>query len=342
VVATARKLEQEPLRAYVVRREEAEGVTLVDFSRQLPEFTFHAAESLSHASSRFVAECRRADSLRGERETALEAGQEALSRLTRTLHELEKDRARQEEHQRLQEDADLLLSQLAAVKKGQAEVVVDGPEGERRLTLDPRLRPQEQAERWYQEARRLRRGMAATEARIERLRGERTRLEALLNAVAGKLESEDPKAAAAFADLERLVVKRRPTVRVKQEPVRFRRFRSPGGLAIWVGRNNRENDELTLHAAHKEDLWFHAQQCPGSHVVLRSHALRDHPAASDVLAAAATAAYYSRARTSKKVPVIYTLAKYVRKPRKAAAGTVTVEREKSILVEPRLCPVWDE
>ena len=77
-------------------------------------------------------------------------------------------------------------------------------------------------------------------------------------------------------------------------------------------------------------------------MVLRSHALNQTPSRPDILAAAATAAYYSKARTSKKVPVIYTLAKFVRKPRRSPAGTVTVEREKSIMVEPGLCPVWDE
>ena len=186
--------------------------------------------------------------------------------------------------------------------------------------------------------------MDVTRSRIEGTRQKLEQLDRLLKATEGRLEADEPEAASAFAELEKLSTRLQPraAVRVKQEPQRFRRFRSPGGMAIWVGRNNRENDELTLHTAHKEDLWFHAQQCPGSHVILRSHGLSQAPAQADILAAAATAAYYSRARTSTKVPVMYTLAKYVRKPRKALPGTVTVEREKSVMVEPRLCPEWDE
>ena len=70
--------------------------------------------------------------------------------------------------------------------------------------------------------------------------------------------------------------------------------------------------------------------------------LKQMPAMTDIVAAASAAAYFSRARGSSKVPVIYTRAKYVRKPRKAAPGKVVVEREKSIMVEPGLPPTWDE
>jgi predicted ribosome quality control (RQC) complex YloA/Tae2 family protein len=70
--------------------------------------------------------------------------------------------------------------------------------------------------------------------------------------------------------------------------------------------------------------------------------LKQAPPGADILAAAATAAYFSRARTSAKVPVIYTQARYVRKPRKAPPGKVIVERERSIMVEPALPPPWGE
>jgi predicted ribosome quality control (RQC) complex YloA/Tae2 family protein len=344
IVLTAKRIQAEPLTGFVVLADgNPVGVSLVDFSAQLPELVFEDAGSLSHASSKFVAVARRQQDRKDERVAALNAGNDLQSRLAKTLKELERDRRRQEGHRRLQEDADWLLSQLAHLEKGQTEITVRGTDGERRVALDPRIPPHDQADRWYQEARRLRRGMAATQSRIDQLRGRLNRLEALLRKALGRIEADDQDAESLFTELEALAVQARaPVVRVKQEPLRFRRFRSPGGLAIWVGRNNRENDELTLHAAHKEDLWFHAQQCPGSHVVLRSHALGQAPPAADLVAAASTAAYYSRARTSKKVPVIYTLAKYVRKPRKAPPGKVTVEREKSVMVEPRLYPEWDE
>ncbi len=346
IVELARNVSKAPLSGFVVLKEDrAVGVSLVDFSAQLPGLKFEDAGGVSHASSRFVSEARKREDQLDERKIALEGARELHARLARAQRELERDRARQKDHGQLQENADSLKSQLSSVKKGQKEFNVQGASGERKVALDPRQRPHEQADRWYQEARRLRRGMETTQARLDRVGKDLARLDELLRAVADGMDSEDVGVAAAFVELGRMArqaEKKRPGVKVKQEAVRFRRFRSPGGLAIWVGRNNKENDELTLHAAHREDMWFHVQQCPGSHVILRSHALGQAPAPSDVLAAAATAAYYSRARTSKKVPVIYTLAKYVRKPRAAAAGAVTAEREKSIMVEPRLYPEWDE
>lgn len=343
IEAAGRQLVSGPITGYLVLDgQKPVGVSLADFSPQLPELTFEDCGSLSHASSRFVSAARRSQDLKDERTAILAAVTDLKSRLSKTLSELKRDRARQSRHPELKENADYLKSQLSHVRKGQAEITVPCAEGDRKVALDPRLKPHEQADRWYQEARRLKRGMETTQARLDQTREKLDHLSQLARQVEGKLESEEPELALAFAALEKLVQARtRTTVRVQQEPVRFRRFRSPGGLAIWVGRNNVENDELTLHAAHKEDLWFHAQQTPGSHVVLRSHAHKGPPARQDIVAAAATAAYYSRARTSKKVPVIFTLAKYVHKPRKAPAGTVTVEREKSLMVEPGLCPVWD-
>ena len=346
VVELARNVSAARPSGFVVMKDgKAVGVSQVDLSAYLPGVTFEDAGGLSHASSRFVSEARKREDEREERTALLAVAQDLQSRLARTHRELEKDRARQEGHGEIQENADALTAQLSNIKKGQKTITVQSATGERTVALDPRQRPHDQADRWYQDARRLRRGMEATEERLEKVGKDLARLDVLLRAVQGKVESEDEKVAAAFVELGRLAKqseKKRPSVRTQQEPVRFRRYRSPGGLAIWVGRNNHENDELTLHAAHKEDLWFHAQQCPGSHVILRSHALGQAPAQPDVLAAAATAAYYSKARTSKKVPVIYTIAKYVRKPRQAAAGAVKVEREKSVMVEPRLCPEWDE
>jgi predicted ribosome quality control (RQC) complex YloA/Tae2 family protein len=343
--ATGKKLLAGPLTGFVVSEGgNPTGVSLVDFSAQIPELGFENCGSPSHASSRFVSTARREVDLKEQRTAIMNAILDLKSRLTRTLKELEQDRRNQEQYPLLQENADWLTSQLGKIVKGQAELLVPGEKGERRVPMDPALKPHTQADRWYQAARRLKRGMETTQERIELSREKLERLNQLLEQTRDRMESEEPQVSEAFAELERMAqrAQKGSSVRVRQEPVRFRRFRSPGGLAIWVGRNNHENDELTMHAAHKEDLWFHVQQTSGSHVVLRSHALKHAPSEADILAAAATAAYFSRARTSKKVPVIYTLAKYVRKPRKAPAGRVSAEREKSVMVEPGLCPIWDD
>ena len=103
-----------------------------------------------------------------------------------------------------------------------------------------------------------------------------------------------------------------------------------------MGRNNKENDYLTFRFARPEDLWFHAQDVPGSHVVLRRKEKKKEPSHNAIREAAQVAAHFSKARGAKKVPVIYTMAKYVKKPKRGKPGLALVEREKTILVEPKL------
>jgi predicted ribosome quality control (RQC) complex YloA/Tae2 family protein len=115
-----------------------------------------------------------------------------------------------------------------------------------------------------------------------------------------------------------------------------KRFVTKDGGEILVGRNNKENDYLTFKIARTDDLWFHAQDVPGSHVVLRRKEKKAEPSYNDIKEAAQIAAYFSKARGAKRVGVIYTWAKYVKKPKKGKPGLALVEKEKAILVEPKL------
>ena len=112
------------------------------------------------------------------------------------------------------------------------------------------------------------------------------------------------------------------------------RFRTLEGWDVLIGRSSEANDHLTLHMARPEDYWFHAHGCPGSHVVLRRGKGVNEPSKATLLEVASWAAFHSKSRTAGKVPVIYTLKKYVRKPRGTKAGTVYVEREKMLMVRP--------
>jgi predicted ribosome quality control (RQC) complex YloA/Tae2 family protein len=102
-----------------------------------------------------------------------------------------------------------------------------------------------------------------------------------------------------------------------------------------VGKNAKNNDELTLKFAHKDDLWLHAKGVSGSHVIIKHKAQLAFPA-SVIEYAAQIAAHYSSAAGSSLVPVIYTPKKFVRKPKGANPGQVSVEKEELLLVEPKL------
>lgn len=103
------------------------------------------------------------------------------------------------------------------------------------------------------------------------------------------------------------------------------------GYAVWVGKNARANDELTLKYAFKEDLWLHAKNVPGSHVLIKHKA--GHKTPKEVIEkAAALAAWYSKRKTDSLVPVTVTPAKYVRKQKGSPPGRVIVTREEVVLV----------
>jgi predicted ribosome quality control (RQC) complex YloA/Tae2 family protein len=104
---------------------------------------------------------------------------------------------------------------------------------------------------------------------------------------------------------------------------------------IYVGKNAKNNEILTFKFAAKHDLWFHAQGVPGSHVIIKREKNAPMPPHAIIERTAAVAAHFSDAKHSSKVPVVYTEARYVRKPRKAAPGLVTLTNEKSIMVKPQ-------
>ncbi len=112
----------------------------------------------------------------------------------------------------------------------------------------------------------------------------------------------------------------------------MRKFRSYHGKLIIVGKNNKQNDYLTLRLADNEDLWFHTKDIPGSHVLIKSAGMTVTD--EELIEAATLAAYYSKARMSSNVPVDYTMRKNVKKPSGAKPGMVIYEKNKTIYVTP--------
>ncbi|QBG48504.1 DUF814 domain-containing protein [Verrucomicrobia bacterium S94] len=113
------------------------------------------------------------------------------------------------------------------------------------------------------------------------------------------------------------------------------KYELSGGFQAWAGKTDRDNDLLSLKTARPEELWFHVHGVPGSHVILR-HPAGEKPGNALIRQAAAIAAWHSKARNAGNVPVKYTEAKHVGKPRGARPGSVTVKREKTIKVRPAL------
>ncbi len=118
----------------------------------------------------------------------------------------------------------------------------------------------------------------------------------------------------------------------KSEPIKFI---SVDGFEILVGRNNRQNDELTLKTAYSTDIWFHTKNIPGSHTIVRTKGSGEAPDTT-LMQAAKIAAYYSKGKNSSQVPVDYTIVKNVKKPNGAKPGMVIYDKYNTVYVLPEL------
>jgi predicted ribosome quality control (RQC) complex YloA/Tae2 family protein len=255
---------------------------------------------------------------------AVAARLDALEKRCRRLGEEQAGAA--DEARRLRTQADVLISNLHLLQRGARSVVLPDFEGAPlEVELDPGLSGADNAGRLYDAARRRDRAAARIPELLRRAAAERARLEQLAQRVR--------EGTASAEELERL--RRTPTGSRPAAPLLpYRTYRTSGGLEVRVGRGSRANDDLTFRHSSPNDIWLHARDVAGAHVILRWARADSNPPARDVTEAAVLAALHSRARSSGTVPVDWTRRKHVRKPRKAGPGLVIPERVKTVFVEP--------
>ena len=268
------------------------------------------------------------NNLNREIETALNREEQ---RLSRTLEKIEGDITRSNDSERLEHTGTTILANLHMTHRGMESVTLTDPYdgSEIDIVLDPTLDGPANAERYFERSRKLKASVThAMERRnmirhrIDDLRAEREQIE----------DTTDIRQLRSYAQkYRRIQSSRGETDNDQPFP---RRFTSISGLEIIVGRTDSENDEL-IRWARKNDVWLHAQNIHGSHVILRSPG-RQNPDNRSIQQAASIAAYYSKSRTSAIVPVAWTLLKYVVKRRGQGPGQVTYTREKVLFVEPGL------
>ena len=229
----------------------------------------------------------------------------------------------------LRELGHLLLSRQSDVPRGADSVSLEGFDGSPvRLELDPRLDAVQNAARYYERARRRDRAARALPGRLEHITDRISRLEAGLASL---------RAAGPTAELWSLVggqPESGPGGAKTRGILPYRRYRTSSGLEVRIGRSARGNDDLTFRHSAPEDIWLHARQAAGAHVILRWERRDQNPPHSDLVEAAVLAALHSEARHSGVVAVDWTRRKHVRKPRKAPPGTVVPERVTTLFVEP--------
>jgi len=311
---------------------------------QYASLTLEAVQSVNQAVDLFY------QAQRGN--AAFTRQQGALTRIVRAAQEhcqrktssLEEELADAREKMRFRLLGELLTANLHAIKPGSSEALLmnfyepDAPVIS--IELDPSLTPAENAQAYFRRYNKARVRLETTGGYLKQTQEEAFYLEGLLNSIEQAQQIEDLQDIKEELASQGYAKKEPGSGRGKSGLGRTkaaresspRRYASGSGFEILVGRNNRQNDYLTTKLARDHDLWLHAKDTPGSHVIVRTEG---RPVPPETLEKAAIlAAYFSRARNSTSVPVDYTDRKNVWKPKGGRPGMVLYEKQKTVFINP--------
>lgn len=242
------------------------------------------------------------------------------------------------------EQADLLMAYLHEWKPGLKTInLPDFATGESiPIPLDPEKNAIQNAQALYKRHQKLRRSRSALAPLLKDVQAEINYLEQVAVAIAQLDQYHAPHDLRSLEEIREELIQQGylddPEQRYRgstnAETTDFLRYKTLNGFEVLVGRNNRQNDYLTFRLAGDYDLWFHTQEIPGSHVLLRLEpgAVADE---TDLQFTANLAAYYSRARQSDQAPVVYTEPKHVYKPKGAKPGIAIYRHERILWGKPQ-------
>ncbi|TCK06569.1 Rqc2 family fibronectin-binding protein [Phorcysia thermohydrogeniphila] len=252
----------------------------------------------------------------------LEEKERALLTELSELSSPEELRERAEEKKLLGE---LLKYNLHLLKPGMERVkVTDYVSGkEVVIPVNPTISPKGNVEEYFKQYRKLLRKAEHSKKRKKEIEEELETISLLKGVVRDATQKEE---------LDTFLPAKKEE---KREKKKLKIFRLPSGNRIVVGRNSRENEFITFRLANEHDLWFHVKDTPGSHVILRLESGKE-PSDEDILLAASAAVFFSKAKSSGKVPVDFTEAKNLKKPKGTPPGFVTYSGEKTVYASSEL------
>jgi predicted ribosome quality control (RQC) complex YloA/Tae2 family protein len=286
---------------------------------------------------------------RRQYELLLRAAQRALQRAQQQVRGIEQQLADGGRAAALRAEADWMLAYQHTVRRGAEAMSIPDPNGgdtPLTIALDPALPVVVQAQKRYEKARRLDDGRQLAEQRLATAAAEAALLAPLVEQLTA-LTPGDQDLPTRLAPLRAalrargVVVKDAAAAAPKPKPKHteplagenFRRFVSAEGYPIWVGRNNEQNDRLSMRVANGNDLWLHVGGGrAGSHVIVRLP--KQKTASLETLLDAATlAVHFSKARGEHRIEVIYTWKKHIRKPKGLPPGAVVPSQTKTVTVQ---------
>jgi predicted ribosome quality control (RQC) complex YloA/Tae2 family protein len=260
-----------------------------------------------------------------------------IAKRRKLIKNLEGDLAGHGDAEEWKRFGDLILANISTLRRdGDTVIVTDyfhPDQAELVIGVDKNDSPTEAAEGFFRRYAKARNGAAAIANRLETVNAEITNLETRKEKLEAVIEAGDEAALTEF-----LPAKQPEPIQGKRKEKSddfkgARKFVSTDGFEILVGKKAKDNDYLTFRVAKSLDLWLHAADYPGSHVVVRNPNRKEIPART-LIEAAQLAAFYSDAREKPKAAVNYTPRKFVNKPKRSAPGLVSLASFKTILVEP--------
>lgn len=259
-----------------------------------------------------------------------------IDRLSRKINLQKADLKKCADREELRIKGDLLQANLYRVERGASAVTVENFYAEDNapmtIPLDPTVSPAMNAQRFYKAYNKAKTREVMLTGQIEKAVEELAYIESVQE-ILSRCETEAELSAirAELRELGYLKAQKTNTKR-KDKPLPPIEYRSSDGFSILVGRNNKQNDRLTLRTAQKNDLWLHTKGIHGAHVIIAADGREITDTA--ILEAAQIAAAHSKGRDSAQVPVDYTLVKNVSKPNGALPGKVIYVNYHTIYVKP--------
>lgn len=305
----------------------------------LPHTKYVEFMSIHEACDEFYGRKLELVRLEGQKDNLARHIKNHLNKAYKKQFHLESDQTKAVNNDIYRIKGEIITANLYKLNKGDTEVELENYyTGDMiKITLDPRYTPNQNAQRFFKIYSKSQNALTYLKDLLSKNEQEIDYLESILIAIkeANSLEELEE----ITEELIREGYKKGKNIPKKQVPRSTpRRFISSEGFEILVGKNNRQNDWLTLKTASKNDLWLHTQNIPGTHVILKIPA--ELKSSSDIPIntleeAAGLAAYYSKAQNSTKVPVDYTFRSHVKKPKGAKPGMVIYDNFKTITIDPQ-------
>lgn len=229
---------------------------------------------------------------------------------------------------------EILTTYLNQVKRGEQQIELPNYYDQQKplpIQLAPNLSPAKNAQKYFKKYQKLKNSVAYVSKQLNLTNEEIDYLEGIQTQIELAEPQDLPEIKTELQEQGYLKFqkkgKKKQTHRSKSQP---EKFYASDQTTILVGKNNLQNDQLTLKTAAKSDIWLHAKNVPGSHVIIHA----SQPSQTTLLEAANLAAYFSKSRNSATVPVDYVMVKKIRKPKGARPGFVIYEGQKTLFVTP--------